>query len=355
MFYGLELNSLRKSYSGTEVVKNVSLKVPQGEFVCFLGPSGCGKTTLLRMIAGLEETTSGSISYNSKEITKTPVHQRNFAMVFQSLALYPHMNVANNISYSLKLRGVLPSERKQKAEQLLELIQLPNIGERSVDELSGGQRQRVAIARALAQEPLIFLMDEPLSALDAQLRDHMQVELRQLQQKLKITTIFVTHDQREAMSIADTIVVMGDGVIQQVGSPQEVYRRPANRFVASFIGQSNLFSASVLGSNELELFGRGVTHREIPESWLVGEACTLLVRPEHIELCEPGQGWPATVEFIRDMGSSLELRLRHQSGMEIIATTSSVDKALQLGDLVGFGFDAQHSVVLESEEAAYGG
>lgn len=352
MFYGLELNSLRKSYSGSEVVKNVSLKVPQGEFVCFLGPSGCGKTTLLRMIAGLEDTTSGDISFNSKVITHTPVHQRNFAMVFQSLALYPHMNVADNISYSLKLRGVLPSERKQKAQQLLELIKLPDIAQRGVDELSGGQRQRVAIARALAQEPSIFLMDEPLSALDAQLRDHMQVELRQLQQKLKITTIFVTHDQREAMSIADTIVVMGDGVIQQVGSPQDVYRHPANRFVANFIGQSNLFDASVLNRNAIDLFGHNVSHQTIPATFAPGDACTLLVRPEHITLCEANQGWPATIEFIRDMGSALELRLRHQSGMEIIATTGPLGGEFSLGDVVGFHFDADKTVVLESKEAA---
>ncbi|MFT4465578.1 MAG: ABC transporter ATP-binding protein [Sodalis sp. (in: enterobacteria)] len=194
MFYGLELRNISKSFGGTTVVNNVSLSVPHGKFVCFLGPAGCGKTTLLRIIAGLESSSAGSLWFNDREITGVPAHQRNFAMVFQALALFPHLTIAENIAYSLKLRGIAPAERRQKVAELLALIRLPGIGERSVEQLSGGQRQRVAIARALAQEPVLFLMDKPLSALDAQLRDHMQVELRQLQQQLKITTILVTHD-----------------------------------------------------------------------------------------------------------------------------------------------------------------
>ncbi|HEY8358833.1 MAG TPA: ABC transporter ATP-binding protein, partial [Ramlibacter sp.] len=244
----LELASLSKSYGDTVAVRNVDLAIAEGQFVCFLGPSGCGKTTLMRMVAGLEQPTGGAILLNSKDITAQPTHRRNFGMVFQSLALFPHLDVAGNIAYSLKIRGMQKRYQDERVAELLSLVDLPHIGNRRIDQLSGGQRQRVAIARALAQEPRLFLMDEPLSALDAKLRDHMQVELRHLQQKLKITTIFVTHDQREAMTIADLIVVMADGQVQQVGSPKEIYSKPANAFVAGFIGQSNLLPVRVAGN-----------------------------------------------------------------------------------------------------------
>src|SRR5580704_3374331 len=222
MSLGLEVRQLSKHYGSQRVVSDVSLTVPSGQFVCFLGPSGCGKTTLLRMIAGLEAPTSGRILINDRDITDTPVHERNFAMVFQALALFPFLNVEENIAYSLRFRTINAQQRHEMVRDLLALIKLPDIGKRRIEQLSGGQRQRVAIARALAQEPMLFLLDEPLSALDARLRDHMQVELRLLQQKLRLTTILVTHDQREAMTLADSIVIMAEGRVQQVGSPQEV-------------------------------------------------------------------------------------------------------------------------------------
>ena len=237
---GLVLNNVTKQFGAFTAVDNVHLSVPHGTFVCLLGPSGCGKTTLLRMIAGLEDPTNGTILLDGADITDVPTHKRNLGMVFQSLALFPHLSVGENIAYSLRIRGASREEQKKRVDELLTLIHLSGYGDRPVSKLSGGQRQRVAIARALALSPKIFLLDEPLSALDAKLREAMQVELRQLQQKLGITTIVVTHDQREAMTMADTVVVMNGGHIRQAASPIEIYRKPADTFVADFIGSTNL-------------------------------------------------------------------------------------------------------------------
>ena len=325
MTLGLEIQSVSKVYNAHTVVKDVSLTVPRGQFVCFLGPSGCGKTTLMRMIAGLETPSAGRILMNDKDITETPVHRRNFAMVFQALALFPFLSVEDNIAYSLKLRNVAPNDRRTRVRELLELIKLPDIGPRSIDQLSGGQRQRVAIARALAQEPALFLLDEPLSALDAKLRDHMQVELRQLQQQLQITTILVTHDQREAMTIADTIVVMADGLVQQIGPPTEIYRNPANRFVAAFIGQSNLLDAVVTGQRHVRLGNSVIETNAMPPHLSEGDGVTVSIRLENIRISQNGADAPnalsGRVTFVRDVGDHVELRIDYQ-GRELIGTAA---------------------------------
>ncbi len=323
---GLELQGIAKTFGGAAAVEQVSLAVSQGQFVCFLGPSGCGKTTLLRIIAGLEAPTAGRVLFNGRDITALPVHERNFAMVFQSLALFPHLTVAENIAYSLRLRGMAARGRAERVAELLALIRLPDIGGRAVSQLSGGQRQRVAIARALAQEPALFLMDEPLSALDARLRDHMQVELRQLQQKLRVTAILVTHDQREAMTIADLVVVMGQGRVQQVGPPLEIYRNPANRFVAEFIGQSNLLDAKVADGRHVTLCGCRLDVGAMPRSAREGDQVTLSVRPESVQVSPAEGGLPAgalagKITFVRDVGSIVELRI-DCAGREIVCTTS---------------------------------
>jgi putative spermidine/putrescine transport system ATP-binding protein len=325
----LELLKLRKTYGARVAVDDVSLSVPRGKFVCFLGPSGCGKTTLLRMIAGLELPTAGRILMNGMDLTATPAHQRNFAMVFQALALFPFLNVEENIAYSLRLRNFGRRERRERVRELLELIKLPDAGPRRIDELSGGQRQRVAIARALAQEPTLFLLDEPLSALDAKLRDHMQIELRLLQQKLGITTIVVTHDQGEAMTLADTIVVMANGTVQQVGTPADVYRRPANRFVAGFIGRSNLLEAQVLDQSHLSLWGRAIDVAPLP-GLRKGDAVTLAIRPEDIRVqsggCDAANAFPGRVIFAREVGERVQLRI-DCGGREIIGTATPADWA----------------------------
>jgi putative spermidine/putrescine transport system ATP-binding protein len=336
MSLGLEVRQLSKHYGSLRVVNEVSLSVPKGQFVCFLGPSGCGKTTLLRMIAGLETPTSGRILMDDQDITHTPVHERNFAMVFQALALFPFLSVEDNIAYSLRFRTMNAQQRREMVRDLLTLIKLPDIGRRRIDQLSGGQRQRVAIARALAQEPRLFLLDEPLSALDARLRDHMQVELRQLQQKLRITTILVTHDQREAMSIADTIVVMADGAIQQIGSPTQIYRHPANRFVASFIGRSNLIEARVEDDLQLRVGGQLIRPLSIPAAVRPGDAVTLAIRPEEIrllsELDRTSNCLAGRITFTRDVGNEIELRIEC-AGREVIAAASASEWAA-LGEAV---------------------
>jgi putative spermidine/putrescine transport system ATP-binding protein len=327
---GLELQGLCKSYGAHVAVADVSLTVPQGQFVCFLGPSGCGKTTLLRMIAGLELPTAGRLLMNGMDLTVTPAHERNFAMVFQALALFPFLTVEENIAYSLRLRNVGRRERHERVRELLELIKLPDVGRRTIDQLSGGERQRVAIARALAQEPMLFLLDEPLSALDAKLRDHMQIELRLLQQKLGITTIVVTHDQNEALMLADMIVVMADGTVQQIGTPTDVYRRPANRFVAGFIGQSNLLDAEVLDQSHLSLWGRVFDVASLPGALRKGDAVTLSIRPEDIRVLPGGSDTantlPGRVTFAREVGERVQLRI-DCGGREIIGSATPADWA----------------------------
>jgi putative spermidine/putrescine transport system ATP-binding protein len=345
----LELASLSKSYGDTVAVRNVHLAIAEGQFVCFLGPSGCGKTTLMRMVAGLEQPTGGAILLNGKDITAQPTHRRNFGMVFQSLALFPHLDVAGNIAYSLKVRGMQKRFQDERVAELLSLVDLPHIGNRRIDQLSGGQRQRVAIARALAQEPRLFLMDEPLSALDAKLRDHMQVELRHLQQKLKITTIFVTHDQREAMMIADLIVVMADGQVQQVGSPKEVYSKPANAFVAGFIGQSNLLPVRVAGNGAVELDGTRIMLETMPQSLTEGGTATLCVRPEDVVLKRPNgviSGAIGRIAFVREIGSEIELRIKVQGRNILATTTPSHWQELAGADTLDVSFSPKRSTVL---------
>lgn len=326
MSVGLATRQLVKTFGAQRVVDGVSLSVNDGEFVCFLGPSGCGKTTLLRMIAGLETPSAGAILMHGRDITDQPAHQRNFAMVFQALALFPFLTVEENIAYSLRFRVMKAKQRRETVEGLLELIRLPGIGKRSVHQLSGGQRQRVAIARALAQEPMLFLMDEPLSALDAALRDHMQVELRQLQRKLHITTILVTHDQREAMTLADTVVVMADGRIQQVGSPTELYRAPANRFVAQFIGRSNLLTTRVEDAAHVRLGALSI-RAPVPAAARQGDEVTLSVRPEDLQLhaaqAATAGTLPGRITFVRDVGNEIELRVACEGGEMTASLTPS--------------------------------
>src|SRR3954471_5363055 len=282
---GLALKNVTKRFGDFTAVDAIDLAVPHGTFVCLLGPSGCGKTTLLRMIAGLEEPTAGAILLDYQDITSVPTHKRNLGMVFQSLALFPHLSVGDNIAYALRIRGASREDQAKRVDELLKMVHLPGFADRPVAKLSGGQRQRVAIARALALSPKLFLLDEPLSALDAKLREAMQVELRKLQQRLGITTIVVTHDQREAMTMADLVVVMGNGRIQQAASPVEIYRKPVNSFVADFIGSTNLLPVRSGAA------GQGVS---APGGTIPGVAlgtgrdqATLSVRPEDVHLVPP--------------------------------------------------------------------
>lgn len=338
---GLELENVTRTFGTFAAVDEVTLTVPPGTFVCLLGPSGCGKTTLLRMIAGLEAPSSGVIRFEGSDMTSTPAHKRDFGMVFQSLALFPHLDVAGNIAYPLRIRGMDRRTRQTRVEELLELVRLPGLGGRPVSKLSGGQKQRVAIARALALSPRLFLLDEPLSALDAKLREAMQIELRQLQQALGITTIVVTHDQREAMTMADLVVVMGEGRIRQAASPVEIYRRPADSFVADFIGQTNLIP-----------FGRGGTllGRPMPGlSLMAGSAgARLSIRPEDVRLVPVADSViSGKVTFVRDLGGTIETFVK-VADQTIVAVTTPRDRTgFRAGDPVGVELPFESCVVLK--------
>ena len=339
---GLVLKGVSREFGAVKAVNDVDLVVPNGRFVCLLGPSGCGKTTLLRMIAGLDAPTAGTISIDGEDITRQPTHKRNLGMVFQSLALFPHLTVGGNIAYALRIRGLPKEDQAQRVEELLALVHLPGYADRPVAKLSGGQRQRVAIARALAVSPRLFLLDEPLSALDAKLREAMQVELRQLQQQLGITTVVVTHDQREAMTMADTVIVMQGGEIRQAASPVEIYRKPADTFVADFIGSTNLIDITRDGDDAV-LLGRPAA---IALPYGVSKA-TLSVRPEDVELTAPSPELPeAKITFVRDLGGAIEFFL-DANGTQVVAVTSPRARPeVGVGDRVGIHLDPARSVVL---------
>ena len=250
----LEISSLTKRYKEgiTPAVADVSLSVAEGEFLALLGPSGCGKTTTLRMIAGLIDPTSGTVTVDGKDITHAPVHKRSVGMVFQSYALFPHLDVKSNVAYGLQMRRVPKAEITKRVADVLKLVRLDHLADRRITALSGGQQQRVALARAVVIHPQLFLMDEPLSNLDAKLRDAMRNEIRGIQQRMGITSVFVTHDQGEALTMADKIAVMSEGKLEQFGSPTDIYERPATRFVAEFVGQANLCAA--LGAGVADRF-----------------------------------------------------------------------------------------------------
>ena len=345
---GVELRGLTKTFGAVRAVDSVDLALPEGKFVCLLGPSGCGKTTLLRLIAGLEIPDSGDLLFNGASVASVPSHKRDFGMVFQSLALFPHLSVAENIAYALRIRRQPAAQIAQRVDHLLDMVHLPGIGARRISQLSGGQRQRVAIARALAIEPRLFLLDEPLSALDAKLREAMQVELRQLQRALGITTIVVTHDQREAMTMADHVVVMKDGKVLQHGPPLEIYRRPANAFVADFIGTSNLLPCKVSGAASVEAAGREIGVTDLPASLALGDRAVLSIRPEDLHVLTAGDGSaiPARVTFVRDLGSQVEILLAHGE-QELIATMAPKDRpAVSLGDEVFLDLPAEACTVV---------
>lgn len=287
----LTLNAIVKNFANTTALDGVSLHIESGEFVCLLGASGCGKTTLLRIIAGLEFADQGKIFLDKRDLSAVPCHQRNIGMVFQSLALFPHLNVSDNVSYGLKMQRVPVPDRLLRAKALLGMVGLSGFDNRKVASLSGGQRQRVAIARALAQEPTLFLMDEPFSALDAGLRDRLQIELKNIQRKLGITTIFVTHDQREAMALADVMAVMDAGRILQSGPPEEIYDRPATRAVARFIGRGTLLKAPVANGQAL------IAGQTVPVEGGAGD-CVLL-RPQHIAAGDEGAAASVTSTHYR--------------------------------------------------------
>lgn len=312
----LVLKGVSKLFGSVCAVEATDLTFGDGQLTALLGPSGCGKTTLLRMVAGLEGPSSGTIRAGGTDVTNLPAHKRKFGMVFQNFALFPHLNVKENVAYALTIDGVPKADAWAKAEQLLDLVKLAGYGDRRIGALSGGQRQRVAIARALAQEPDVFLLDEPMSALDAKLREDMQVELRLLQQRLGITTIVVTHDQREAMTMADQIVVMSEGRVEQKGTPQEIYHQPINAFVADFIGKAN-FMSGIAEAGGVRV-GAHVLEAQVP--FIAGAPVQVAIRPERacIDSAPGPNRIAATVTFVRDLGPVREYHLDTAVGKFIV-------------------------------------
>src|SRR3954447_12046591 len=310
----LVLTGIQKRFPGgaSPAVEDFNLAAEKGEFVSFLGPSGCGKTTTLRMIAGFEQPTSGTITVDGRDITHRPPNRRNVGMVFQSYALFPNMNVADNIGFGLRVRKRPKDQIRKRVDELLELINLPDKGGRYPYQLSGGQQQRVALARALAIEPEVLLLDEPLSALDAKIRVALRKEIRAIQRQLGITTVYVTHDQEEAMSLSDRVVVMSEGRVEQIGPPPEIYNFPATPFVASFVGTLNLMPATVVGEGgtRIVVAGQEITSAKPVES---GRAqVTVALRPEAVELGEGGgpNRLRGTIEDVSFLGSIVRTRLR---------------------------------------------
>jgi putative spermidine/putrescine transport system ATP-binding protein len=314
----VEINDVSKSYGDVVAVSRMSLLIAHGEFVALLGPSGCGKTTTLQMLAGFVEPTEGDILIDSRTLRGVPPHHRNIGVVFQSYALFPHLSILDNVAFGLRMRGVGKSEVAKRVKRALEIVQLTGLDQRYPRELSGGQQQRVALARAIVIEPAVLLLDEPLSNLDANLREQMRFEIREIQKRIGITTIFVTHDQNEAMAAADRLVVMNKGEIRQVGTAQEIYERPADLFVARFIGQANLLRGRVAAvrDSEAELClasGERILARH-NGAMAVGEAAALALRPEDLRVAGQAQAgmnnFAATITSLSYLGASTHASLR---------------------------------------------
>jgi multiple sugar transport system ATP-binding protein len=308
----VEIRGVRKSYGNVEVLHGVSLRIEDGEFVALVGPSGCGKSTLLRMIAGLEDISNGEIAIGGRVVNHVAPKDRNIAMVFQNYALYPHMNVRDNMGFALRQRRIPKAEIISRVDTAARILGLEHLLERKPRALSGGQRQRVAMGRAIVREPTVFLFDEPLSNLDAKLRVQMRSEIKELHQRLKTTTVYVTHDQIEAMTLADRVVVMNGGVIEQQGPPLELYDHPASRFVAAFIGSPpmNFLEGKVADASNIVLDDG--TKLPLPlDSLIANERVTVGIRPEHFELSNTG--WPAAVSVVEPTGSETQITARISS------------------------------------------
>jgi multiple sugar transport system ATP-binding protein len=342
---GLTLRSVHKAYGDVPVIKGVDLDIAHGEFVVFVGPSGCGKSTLLRMIAGLEDITDGQITIGDRVVNEVEPRERGVAMVFQSYALYPHMSVYDNVGFGLKLAGTPKDVRDRKIRDAAKVLQMEHLLDRRPAQLSGGQRQRVAIGRAIVRQPDVFLFDEPLSNLDAALRGDMRMELARLHNDLDATMIYVTHDQIEAMTLADKIVVLDGGVVQQVGSPLDLYNRPANLFVAGFIGSPKMnflpVTVGTLSGNTAHLSSpaasKAISVAGDISGLTEGQTLTLGVRPHALHIADDG-ALRGTVQLVERLGNETVIRVRLSEGSEVTAALAGQSEVAN-GDTVALGID----------------
>lgn len=351
----ITVRNVTKTYGKVFALNDVSIDVESGEFLTLLGPSGSGKTTLLMVLAGFTRPDSGSLRFGDREVIRTPPHLRDVGMVFQNYALFPHMSVAGNVGYPLRLRKVSKSDIAERVERALETVQLGGYGDRRIDQLSGGQKQRVALARSIVFEPRILLMDEPLSALDKKLRDRMQIELRHLHEKLGMTTVYVTHDQREALTMSDRIAVVNEGRIMQLATPQRLYDQPANRFVADFIGDSTFLPVKRRGDEVIFAGSPLKFAHAIPET----SELVMMVRPERVRLVE-GDGsqsmntFPATVSEMVYQGDSYLLYATLPDGTEISVRGAIRDGTVsglpQVGDEIVLGLDPGDTILIDGAD-----
>jgi len=335
-------------------VHSVNLDIERGELVTLLGPSGCGKTTTLRMIAGFEFPTGGQIFLDGKAINMLPPNKREMSMVFQSYAIFPHLNVFENIAYGLNVQHISKSDITKRVGKVMELVQLKGFEHRAPNQLSGGQQQRVALARALVMEPKVLLMDEPLSNLDAKLREQMRTEIRRIQKEINITSVYVTHDQVEAMTLSDRVVIMDRGLIEQVGSPREVYRHPQTRFVADFIGRANFVDGVVKGSGVkgliVEVFGQTLTLTDVTADFSVGDPVTLIVRPEMVHIRPEATPFRGVIRRASYLGDCIDYDVEVNG--QIISGVENDPLRLDIqpeGTEIGVGFNVDCIHVLPKE------
>ncbi|MCX8103749.1 MAG: ABC transporter ATP-binding protein [Candidatus Bipolaricaulota bacterium] len=355
--FSVELHEISKRFGQTTVVERISLRIRSGEFFSLLGPSGCGKTTTLRIIAGFESPDSGELLINGKLATHTPPQERDVNLVFQNYALFPHLTVEQNVAFGLEMQKLPRAQIRERVGKALELVRLSGLGARLPHQLSGGQQQRVALARALVTEPSVLLLDEPLGALDFKLRQEMQLELKRLQRDLKITFLYVTHDQEEALKMSDRLAVMHQGRVLQIGPPQEIYERPATRFVADFIGESNFLEGRVVhtaGRRAVVQIGPLQTNVFSDTPLQLHQRVTLALRPERIQLCLPDAGngtWTGLVEELIYIGKETRYRVRLSPEITVTVSSPGASNGITVGERVGLTWDPQSLRPIEEYSA----
>jgi len=349
----VELKSVIKRFGDVVAVNDVSFQIEKGEFFSLLGPSGCGKTTIMRMVSGFEIPTSGTIEIAGEPMKDRPPFRRPTNLVFQHLALFPHMTVAQNIAFGLEMQGLSKAETTTRVGEMLDLIQLPGYGARRISQLSGGQKQRVAIARALVRQPTVLLLDEPLGALDLKLREQMQLELKRIQREVGTTFVYVTHDQKEAITMSNSVAVMNNGVVEQIGDSNEIYENPKTAFVASFIGETNLFEGRVeaAAGGAVTLASEGIPIR-VPGNAAAGARASVSVRPEKIAIAsaldELENSFPGTVDDVIYQGSTTSYQVRLAGGRSIAVAVQNVEAGLRhgVGDAVMVGWRPERGVLI---------